>query len=312
MDKETLEQQYSPSRWSQTEQADEIINKHCKLICKETSDAIENTIHEMDVKYGIRDRQKLDIFFPKSQGNDCHLRKHDIQSGAPVLMFIHGGYWQELGKEYYGYLGRTFSDHGIITIIVGYDLAPNVKLATIFDEVKDAVIHVSKRFSSSPITIVGHSAGAHLAALLLKVNWTLLGIPNNPVKAIVPISGVYDLRPLVKTYINEPLRMDEDEAWMLSPLHYVENMRINIKCQVLCMIAEQESLEFHRQSKEFYQALQNVGFDIQYAVVEGTDHFSVMHNFAFKNYKPIQQIVDLAFGKGLEYGGLSSSDKAEH
>ena len=49
---------------------------------------------------------------------------------------------------------------------------------------------------------------------------------------------------------------NRDEAWMLSPLHYVENMRINIKCQVLCMIAEQESLEFHRQSKEFYQ----VGF----------------------------------------------------
>eukprot|EP00112_Aurelia_sp_Birch-Aquarium-sp1_P006746 Seg1738.14 transcript_id=Seg1738.14/GoldUCD/mRNA.D3Y31 product="Kynurenine formamidase" protein_id=Seg1738.14/GoldUCD/D3Y31 len=291
--KEYLEHQYSPSRWSKVDGPDVIIQKHCEKVRGASKNALQNTKNETDIRYGELDGQKLDLFYPVEDNRPS--LSSDVEA-PPIVLFIHGGYWQELGKEYYSYLGNVFAAYGIQSAIVGYDLAPKVKIATIFKEIQEAVLYIHRRFPSSSIFVCGHSAGGHLAALLLKVDWKTLGLSEFPITGIIPISGIYDLRPIVETYVNDPLQMDEHEALLLSPMNYMNEMKNNSQCQILCLIGEYESPEFHRQSKEFSKALEIVGVKVQLKIVPTTDHFSVMHDFILGDYEPTKLIVDLIRG----------------
>ncbi|XP_065067670.1 kynurenine formamidase-like isoform X2 [Rhopilema esculentum] len=281
--KEFLEHQYSPSRWSNVASSDEIIQLHVKKITEASTQTIKKVKCDVDVQYGQSAGERMDVFFPKSS------EKREKQ---PILVFIHGGYWQELGKDYYSFLGSVFGQYGITTIVVGYELAPKVKLKTIAGEIRNAVCSIHERFPSAPLIVSGHSAGAHLASLLLTVNWNSLGFSRSPVQGLVLISGVYDLRPLVNTYVNDALNMNTEEALMLSPMCSVDQMEFNSSCKIMSLVGQYESPEFHRQSKEFAEALRNAGYKVKHDSMENTDHFSIVHNFTLPSYNLTKVIVD--------------------
>ena len=159
------------------------------------------------VRYGTKARQSLDLFVPTGVAR------------PPVLVFFHGGYWQELSKEDSAFAAPQCLAHGIAYAAVGYTLAPAAMLADIVAECRAAVGWLGRfgdtmGIDAGRLIVAGSSAGAHLAAMTALP--TSLG---RPVKGAVLVSGIYDLEPLIGTSIDATLCLDLATAVRNSPLH---------------------------------------------------------------------------------------------
>ena len=149
----------------------------------------------LDQPYGPRERNKVDLF----PGRD---------PGAPCLVFLHGGYWQRNGRENFTALMDGVRGHGWSAALPGYALAPEASLTEIVAEVDAALDWLADKVAG-PLILSGWSAGGHLTAMAL----------HHPrVHAGLAISGIFELGPLRDTYLNEALRLTDEEVASLSPL----------------------------------------------------------------------------------------------
>jgi arylformamidase len=160
---------------------------------------------EIALKYGPGARQALDIFWPGTG------------RAAPLAMFIHGGYWQALDKDWFSHLAAGFLAHGIALALPSYDLCPQVSLDVLTEQVRDAAAFLIQRHGRN-VYATGHSAGGHLTAMLMATDFSARGLPGK-VHGGYAISGLFDLAPLVETSINTGLRLDAEHARALSPLY---------------------------------------------------------------------------------------------
>ncbi|CAI9738470.1 kynurenine formamidase-like isoform X1 [Octopus vulgaris] len=279
-----LERQYSCSQWSHRMPASEVLPSHIEFI-KEKSDEAKSCIDcELGIKIGDAERHKLDIFGQKTAAKD-----------APILVYIHGGYWQLLGRELSSYMVKPIVKMGGIVCPIGYSIAPYGTMEQIVDEVKKSVAYVlklAKDRGSRGVYVCGHSAGGHLTAMMLTVDWQAEGVDSSLLKGVFPVSGVYDLRPLVHTSVNEPLKMTEESAQKISPAFLTNNIiKFNRNRVIKMFIAEHDSEEFHRQGEEFYNALKSAGLTISNEVIPDTDHFDVISKLAEDDYYIIKEII---------------------
>lgn len=212
--------------------------------------------------YGPAARQTYDLAVPNGPGPH------------PVHVFIHGGYWQELSKKESFFAAPGFLEQGVAFAAVNYTLAPHARVAEIVDEICCALTHLREHADASGldparITVSGSSAGAHLAAM------ATLNLPlDQRPAALVLLSGIYDLRPLVGTYINDALRMDQAEVMAVSPaLRDLAGFP-----PTLIAWGEHETDEFKRQSRQFAQLLGEADGDVRQLEVAGRNHFDIVHN----------------------------------
>lgn len=232
-----------------------------------------------DIAYGARERQRYD-FFP-AQGK---------RIGA-CLVFIHGGYWQSLGKSSFSHVASGANAHGIDVAVAGYTLCPETTIGGIVAEMQELVLHLA-RGQQRPLIVAGHSAGGHLAAMLTACNWAEL-VPDlgfDPVAAALPISGVYELEPLIVTSINGKLGLDEATARTLSP----QMMPAPKGKRVVCVVGGKESSEFLRQQRSFVENWERQGCAIRGVEVEGADHFTVLDPLALPGSDLNRAILSLA------------------
>ncbi len=164
---------------------------------------------EFNVAYGPSPKQIYD-FFPAQSGGD-----------AALAMYIHGGGWQALAPAMMSHMAKGPNAHGVAVALAGYDLAPQVSVATIIDEVRAAALALWRRFHKR-IFVYGHSAGGHLVACLVATDWSKIAsdVPADLTPAGYAVSGVYDMTPLVHTAQNAVLRLDERSARAVSPLFW--------------------------------------------------------------------------------------------
>ncbi|MET0605657.1 MAG: alpha/beta hydrolase [Beijerinckiaceae bacterium] len=216
---------------------------------------------EEEVAYGATPREVMDVFFPKAT------------DGAPLFMFIHGGYWRAFDQRLFSHFARGLTMRGGIVAIPTYGLCPEVTIATILDQMRRACVFLWKRFQR-PLTIIGHSAGGQLAAALMATDWKTISphLPADLVKASMPISGLPDLLPLIQTSINQDLRLDEDEAKRLSPLHWPAPAN----GLAVVVVGETESGEYRRQTRELVAHWRAGGLEVAERVVSGANHFTVL------------------------------------
>lgn len=281
-----LDKAYSPSQWSHRTcfSPDEIVEDFVKG-CDEGSKKFlaGNGFHRrLNVSYGKDEREKVDMFVPESADND-----------APVMMFLHGGYWQyeQLSKENNSLIAGPLVEHGAVVVIVGYSLAPECSVSEMVKQVEQAVLLVAKCFPESRgLYISGHSAGGHLAAMMLSVDWSKhLGKIN--IKGICPISGLYDLRPIARTYINEPLSLTESSASLVSPILLVDSIpEANVSIKVRLPAGEFNPPVFHPNTREYCQRLVDRGMDAEAMVIPGRDHFDEITRVNEEN-STLQQIL---------------------
>ena len=133
-------------------------------------------------------------------------------AGAPLLVFVHGGYWQALSAEASLYLAPGALAQGWSCAAVEYPLAPGGTLPQMIDACAAALGALAALGPHREVVLAGHSAGAHLAAMV-----ALASVPALPIDRVVLLSGVFDLRPIVHTTVNEPLALDDHTAATLSP-----------------------------------------------------------------------------------------------
>lgn len=132
--------------------------------------------------------------------------------GAPLLVYIHGGYWQALSAADSWYLAPGAVAHGWSYAAIEYTLAPAATIEQMVQEVANGVAAAAAELRPSMVVLAGHSAGAHLAAMV-----ALVHPARARVDRVVLVSGVYDLRPLVHTTVNDALGLDDTRATGLSP-----------------------------------------------------------------------------------------------
>jgi len=164
---------------------------------------------ELGLSYGPSSRQIIDLFPAK---DDDHI--------TPLAMFIHGGWWRSLEPAMFSQKAAGPNARGLTVAVAGYDLCPQVSIATIIEQMRSACLWLWRR-RRQRIFVYGHSAGGHLAACLLAQDWKAFAAdaPADLVPAAMAISGVFDLSPLTQVSQNQDLRLDDAEARRVSPLH---------------------------------------------------------------------------------------------
>ncbi len=212
----------------------------------------------LDLRYGPAERNRIDYF---SAGR-----------GGPVLVFIHGGYWQMRAKENFSFLAAGPLAHGIDVAFVGYTLAPEIRLEGIVAEVRSAIAWLAGRvaeFGGDParIYVSGWSAGGHLTAMCLD---------EPAVKGGLAISGIYDLEPMRLSYLNEKLKLDEDEAQRMSPLLHLPPYSMPL----FLAYGGGELPELQRQSEALAAARERAGLPCRLERLPGHNHFTILEELA--------------------------------
>lgn len=206
----------------------------------------------LGVIYGASDRQAYDLFQPE-------------QDPLGTVIFIHGGYWLKFDRSFWSHLAGGPLARGWAVAMPSYDLCPTVSIPDITRQIAQAVQHVAAR-TSGPISITGHSAGGHLAARMLDVALTSTDVARR-LAAVVPISPVADLRPLLRTSMNADLRLNETTARAESPIF----MRDRHPASVAVWVGAEERPVFLDQARWLAEAWQ-----ADQVVVPGRHHFDVI------------------------------------
>ncbi|MEX0730557.1 MAG: alpha/beta hydrolase [Aquisalimonadaceae bacterium] len=231
------------------------------------SDAVRSRLDcRLNVAYGAGERQQLDVFPAQSPG-------------SPVNIFIHGGSWRGSSKDSRSFPAEAVVPAGGAWIAINYGLAPAVTLPEIVHQIRQAVQWVwqhARSFNADPerIFVTGNSAGGHLAAMLAVEGWQSdYGLPSDVVKGICPISGIFDMRPICHTGINDSLRMSPGTAESCSPVLHLPKQA----CPAVIMCGGDEPAEFQRQSVEFSEAWRQAGLTVaDEAIIAGENHFSIV------------------------------------
>lgn len=210
---------------------------------------------------------------------------------APVVLFIHGGYWQALDGGSFSHMARGANAHGVAMAVATYDLCPQVTIAAITEAMRQLVEHLARQ-RGGPVTVFGHSAGGHLAAELLATDWRGRSAAAPPVTAAMPVSGLFELEPLVATPINAALGLDPAEARACSPL----GRPVPAGTRLIAMVGGDESGEYLRQSRELVETWGAGGARARLIVAPGANHFTVLAPFASPDSSATRDLVSLAQG----------------
>jgi arylformamidase len=226
--------------------------------------------------YGPGSRNNVDVFPGDGQG--------------PIVVFIHGGYWQALDGSSFSHCARGLNAHGVDVAIPSYDLCPQVSVDAIIQEMRAAACELARL--GRPLVISGHSAGGHLAACLLATDWPALdaSLPKELVVAVYAISGLFDLVPLVGTTINKALGLDAASAGAASPLFWKPPAQGILDA----VVGERESTEYHRQSRSIAEAWGAAGLPTRYGSIPGANHFTAIAPLADPNSSMVLRLKALA------------------
>ncbi len=214
--------------------------------------------HRRTLRYGDLPRQQIDYFAAP-----------DSSAQKGLLVFIHGGYWQELSKDESAFLAPAWHAAGFAHAVMGYTLAPQASVRQIVHECVSAVTHLREQaktlgFDASRIVVAGSSAGGYLAA-------AVAAHTELKIRGIVPISGVFDLRPLVGTSINDALSLTLEEAQELSAL------ASQVRIPAVIAWGEIETSAFIAQSQMLAAQLNAAQHAVQSMELAGRNHFDVVH-----------------------------------
>ena len=212
---------------------------------------------QLGLRYGPAPRNVIDYFAADTPG--------------PLLVFVHGGYWQMRSKDSFSFLANGFRPHGIHVAMVGYTLAPEASLQDIVNEVRSAIRWLGANAGrsgadTSRIVVSGWSAGGHLTAMCMDEPGVVGGLA---------VSGIYDLEPVRLSYVNDKLQLKPGDVQPLSPLHLPLSSK-----PITVAYGGAELPELQRQSREFFEARAARGLPGQLLALPGLNHFTILADMA--------------------------------
>ncbi|XP_042822949.1 kynurenine formamidase isoform X1 [Panthera tigris] len=298
LSKEELENQYSPSRWVIRLGAEEALRTYSQigdegqqvvlivtrpLLETATKRARATRRNLLHVPYGDGEGENLDIYFPEQ-----------VSEASPFCVFFHGGYWQSGSKDTSAFMVNPLTAQGVAVVIVAYDIAPKGTLDQMVHQATRSIVYIQKQYPRNEgIYLCGHSAGAHLAAMMLLADWTKHAVAPN-LRGFFLVSGIYDLEPIVFTSQNGPLLMTLEDARRNGPQQLLEaalTQPVDPACHVLVIVGQHDSPEFSRQSREFYQTLCRGGWNASFEELHDVDHFEIIWKLTQDDYVLTQMIL---------------------
>ncbi len=214
----------------------------------------------LGVPYGKGVDETLDIFPAKVPG-------------APVVLNIHGGYWKQFSRNDESLYAPLLTSAGAAYVAIDYTLAPVATLDEIVRQCRVAtewVVRNAESFGGNParIHLLGRSAGGHLCAMMLAVDWAALGLTSSPIAGATLISGLYELEPIRLCFANEWTRLNAEAALRLSPIHHLPAA----KCPLIVAWGGAETDEFRQQSTDYVAACRAAGFVCRTIEIPGALH----------------------------------------
>jgi arylformamidase len=223
----------------------------------------------LDLAYGPRPRNRIDYF---SAG-----------SNTPVLVFIHGGFWQMRSKDDFAFLAESFLDSGISVAMVGYPLGPDATMDEIVADTHAAIRYLASHLAdlggdSQHVVVSGWSSGGHLATMVLD---------EASLRGGVSISGLYELEPLVGSYVNDKLHMDAAMARRSSPI-----LSLPKTSKPLDLFAGSAELsEMRRQTADYAEARRAAGLPMRYVEIPGANHYTILNSMMDRDGQIHRSIV---------------------
>ena len=226
----------------------------------------------LDLAYGPRPRNRIDYF---SAGRN-----------TPVLVFIHGGYWQMRSKEDFAFLAESFLASGVSVAMVGYPLGPDATMDEIVADTHTAIRYLATRLPElggdpQRVVVSGWSSGGHLAAMVLD---------EPSLQGGVAISGIYELEPLVGSYINEKLHMDVAMARRNSPILLLPKS----SKQIDLFAGGGELSEMRRQTADYASARRTAGLPVRYIEIPDANHYTILNRTLNRDGEIHQAILTMA------------------
>jgi len=228
----------------------------------------------LDLRYGERPRNMLD-YFP-------------ARAGAPLFVYIHGGYWQRNEKERFSFVADGPRPHGINVAVPGYTLGPQATMTEIVAEIRQSLTYLSEQadtlsFDRTQIVVGGWSAGGHLTA----------AVADHPaVSGGMPISGIFDLKPIALGVLNDKLSLTAEEIETLSPIRNLPARAVPLKVYA----GDDELPELRRQSEDYFAALKARGLPATLSMLPGKNHFSIMDELARPDGALTKGLLELIAG----------------
>ncbi len=266
-DQVNLDREYSPS--SLVEDREIYLEQYARLSQAARDAAMRDRACELDLQFGPGQAETLDLFIPPKTER------------APLHMFIHGGFWQLLSKNESSFAAAMFQEHGSFFAALNYTLAPEQSLSGIVEETRRSVSWLYQNadrwgFDRDRIYLSGHSAGAHLAMMMLVTDWEERSLPKDLVKGVCAVGGVFDLEPVRLSYVNDVVGMDADEAKRNSPvLQDIRNA-----CPIIFAYGDRETDEFKRQTDEYADKLKGADSPVTLREISDRNHFDVILDLA--------------------------------
>jgi arylformamidase len=222
-----------------------------------------------DVRYGDGPGEMLDIY-PTPYAN------------APVLVFIHGGYWRSSDKSLHGFIAPSFTSEGAMVVVPNYALCPAVGIEHIVLQMTRALAWVHRNAAlyggdPSRIVVVGHSAGGHLASMMLCCRWREVdaSLPAQLVTGALAISGMFDLEPLRHApFLKDDVQLTPASVKRLSSAFFARPRR-----PLMAVVGAQESAEFQRQTALIRDQWGPTSVPVCEAIAEA-NHYTIVHGLA--------------------------------
>jgi arylformamidase len=216
----------------------------------------------LDIVYGGGPRNRFDLFLPKAAPNG-------------LVVFIHGGYWLESGKDTWSHLANGAVGNGFAVAMPSYTQCPDIRIGGIVSEIGIA-IGKAAAMVDGPLMLTGHSAGGHLASRMVTISTPLAADVARRIRHVVSISGLHDLRPLMRTGMNAALAIDEHEALTESPalLRPMDGARIT------CWAGGGERAEFLRQNALLANIWTGLGATTSAIVEPDRHHYDIVDGLA--------------------------------
>ena len=225
------------------------------------------------IAYGPHPRQALDLFLPEGEP-------------AGLVVFVHGGYWRAFDRGLWSHLAGGPLARGWAVAMPGYVLAPEARIGQITAMVAAAIGRAAEAVAG-PLRLAGHSAGGHLVTRMVCEGGPLPAAVAGRVDRVVSISGVHDLRPLLRTALNATLGLDPAEAAAESPalLAPVAGARVH------AWVGDGERPEFVRQTTLIANVWTGLGADMAQTIEPRRNHFTILEGLTHPGSGLVEAIV---------------------
>ncbi len=237
---------------------------------------------ELNVAYGGGSDQTLDLFFPYAR-----TRK------APVHIFFHGGYWKTCTKDEFSFVANGFVHSDALTVVVNYPKIPVVDMGTQIRQCEDIVLWArdqARAFGGDPerVHLSGHSAGGHLIAMLMATDWQgRHGLSSRVIRSGCGLSGIYDLEPIRRCFLNEELHLSREDVLRYSPVR----LKPNVLEHLYLAVGGLEGAEYLRQSRDMHDRWSAHG-PVSLEVMEGLHHYAIVNELGNPNSVLTGRILD--------------------